>query len=514
MASVNQHRTIAGRYELAGAIGRGGMGEVWAAYDTRLDRQVALKLLRPDLLPAGTSGRAVAARFVREARLTARLEHPGVPAVFDAGTDGNQLYLVMQLIAGSDLGDVLAQRDRLPLNWAVAIGAQIAAVLAAAHSVSLVHRDLKPRNVMLSPDGTIKVLDFGVAALLDPEITKLTAMGETIGSPAYMAPEQITSTNISPRSDLYALGCLLHELLSGQQVFAVEGTPALMYAHLETPPRPLRQLRPDLPQPLEQLILDLLAKDPDDRPASAEDVYERLVPFLPAPNSASPKDQPALPMDPTRPYRHPMAPRPRPEVGPQPGKALLRTATPSRAEVAEVRNQAADLAEQGRFTQAAELLASVLSYNDSSEPAIRAARLQLAGTLLLGGQYRRALPEYQRLVDELTEVHGPDDDEVLRCRAQVAICHAELGELTAALAEFRALLEVQQRLRDSVAPETLDLRRQIGLLLASSGDLRSAWTMLSALSAEAERALGINHPDVIEIHALLERLHRMGAANG
>jgi len=166
---------IAGRYELATAIGRGGMGEVWTAYDTRLDRRVACKLLHPALLPTGTTGRSAVTRFRREARLTARLEHPGVPAVFDVGTEDGSLYLVMQLVDGADLGDVLAARGRLPVDWAVAIAAQLAAVLAAAHAVSLVHRDLKPRNVMLSRGGTVRVLDFGVAALLEPESTRVTA---------------------------------------------------------------------------------------------------------------------------------------------------------------------------------------------------------------------------------------------------------------------------------------------------------------------------------------------------
>ena len=189
---------IARRYELTAPVGRGGMGEVWAAYDAKLDRRVALKLLRPDLLPSGTSGRSVIARFKREARLTARLEHPGVPAVFDVGDHDGLLYLVMQLIDGVDLAAVLDARGALPVDWAVAVGAQIATVLAAAHAVSLVHRDLKPRNVMLSRGGVVRVLDFGVAALLDPDLTRVTVVGETVGSPAYMSPEQITSGTGQP----------------------------------------------------------------------------------------------------------------------------------------------------------------------------------------------------------------------------------------------------------------------------------------------------------------------------
>ncbi|MBY8852298.1 protein kinase, partial [Saccharothrix sp. MB29] len=137
---MTARRTLAERYELTSPIGRGGMGEVWSGYDKRLDRPVAVKLLRPDVLPHGSDHTTLAKRFLREARLTARVEHPGVPAVFDAGAEGNELYLVMQLVPGIDLGDFLVQHQPVPVDWAVAVAAQVASVLAAAHAVSLVHR--------------------------------------------------------------------------------------------------------------------------------------------------------------------------------------------------------------------------------------------------------------------------------------------------------------------------------------------------------------------------------------
>ncbi|MFD1531925.1 serine/threonine-protein kinase [Pseudonocardia aurantiaca] len=489
---------IASRYEVTAAIGRGGMGEVWAGYDTRLDRRVALKLLRPDFVPAGSQGRSAIARFKREARLTARLEHPGVPAVFDVGADGDVLYIAMQLVDGKDLSDVLDGMGALPIEWAVAIGAQIAAVLAAAHAVSLVHRDLKPRNVMLARGGTVRVLDFGVAALLDPEITRVTAAGETVGSPAYMAPEQLTSATASPRTDLYALGCVLHEILAGEEVFAAATPAAQMYAHLEREPVPLRSLRDDVPEAVEHLVLDLLAKDPEARPPDAAEVYQRLRPLLPLPDARGVAEDP---LDPTSPYRRPLAPAPRRRHQP---------VAPDAANVPleQIRAEAVELAEQGRFTQAAELLDRRL--RRALEPAaqLRGTRLQLANTLLLGGEFARAQPEFQALVTELTALRGAGDEDVLRCRMQVATCRAELGDLSAAVDELTDVLDLVRVERGATDPEVVNLRRQVALLLASSGALEEASRALRGLLADLEETVGEDHMTARDIAELLERVDR------
>jgi serine/threonine protein kinase len=278
-----QQRAIAGRYEITSPIARGGIGEVWAACDKRLDRPVAVKLLRPDALPTSIDREALARRFVRESRLTARVAHGGVPAVFDAGNDQGSLYLVMQLVPGIDLADFIAERAPLSVGTAAAVAAQIVSVLAAAHAVPAVHRDLKPSNVMIRPDGTVVVLDFGVAALLEADVTKLTDTGEMLGSPAYMSPEQVLGAVLSPRSDLYALGCILHEMLTGERLFWGERSWAVVRQHMEDEPRPLRSLRSDVPESLERLVLDLLAKQPEDRPPDAFTVYDRLHEHLPSP---------------------------------------------------------------------------------------------------------------------------------------------------------------------------------------------------------------------------------------
>lgn len=203
--------------------------------------------------------------------------------------------------------------------------------------------------------------------------------------------------------------------------------------------------------------------------------------------------------DPTRPYRRPLAP-------PPPAQQVAARATPTVLDsLSQVRQQALGLAEDGRFTQAAELLSRRFRDAPESPGELINVQLQLAHTLLLGGEYRRALPEFEALVVALTERDGPDDAEVLRCRVQVATCRAELGELTAAIAELNGVLGRRERL-GAAAPRVLDLRRQVALLLASSGDLETAERVLEELHRDKERVLGAGHPEVGELSELLARV--------
>ncbi|MDI2126349.1 serine/threonine-protein kinase [Yinghuangia seranimata] len=308
-------RIIADRYELSVAVGRGGMGQVWKAYDRTLQRRVAVKLLRSDLVGGGSDRATLERRFLRECRVTAGIDHPGLVTVYDAGMDDGDLYLVMQLLDGMDLGDLIAEQDQVPWEWVVAVAAQICSVLAAIHAAPVVHRDLKPRNVMVRRDGTVKVLDLGVAAVLDPDSTKLTNTGSLPGSPAYMAPEQALTGLAEPRSDLYALGCLMYEMLAGRAPFTAPTVLAVLQRHLTDRPDPVGTHRPDVPAGLDRLVSDLLEKQPEDRPATAQEVYRRLVPLLPAAvRDADAALAPATAMDPTRPLRHPAAPQPSPVV--------------------------------------------------------------------------------------------------------------------------------------------------------------------------------------------------------
>ncbi|WP_330346687.1 serine/threonine-protein kinase (plasmid) [Streptomyces europaeiscabiei] len=281
-------RVIAGRYELQQLLGRGGMGEVWAARDGVMERCVAVKLLQPHL---GTAeGEEL---FFREARTAGALSHPGVVTVHDLGRDGDgTLYLVMENVPGRNLGVVL--KDGLPpVADALAWTAQVADALQAAHSARILHRDLKPANLMLTPAGSVKILDFGIARY----ISTLTGATRAIGTVAYMPPERLMGKVGDARGDLYALGCVLYELLTGRTPFGDLDTPAaLAYAHVHTPSAPPSSHRPDLSPHLDALLAELLAKQPGDRPASATDVRDRLS----HPPASSPPGPPsALRADPS-----------------------------------------------------------------------------------------------------------------------------------------------------------------------------------------------------------------------
>lgn len=320
--TVAPGRVITGRYELSTLIGQGGMGQVWTAYDQRLDRRVAVKLLRPDKV-AGAEADELRRRFVRECRVTAQVDHPGLVTVHDAGSEGEELFLVMQYVDGADLSDHLAEHDPYPWQWAVSVAAQLCAVLSAVHAVPIVHRDLKPRNVMVKQDGTVTVLDLGVASVMDTDTTRLTHTGSPIGSPAYMAPEQAMGGAVGPYTDLYALGVLLHELLSGDVPFSGSTALGVLHRHLYEPPLPVRRLRPEVPEALEALVLRLLSKDPQHRPDSAQETYEQLLPLLPARGIPS-----GGPLDPTRPFLRPHAPG---RTAPGPPRPSRRPPRPPRS---------------------------------------------------------------------------------------------------------------------------------------------------------------------------------------
>jgi Protein kinase domain len=280
---------LADRYTLLSPLGRGGMGQVWEGRDERLGRTVAVKLLSADALAASAAPDSLIRRFTREAAVTAGLAHPGVPAIHDAGEHDGGLFLVMELVDGCTIGDLIAEQGPLPACWAATIGAQVAAVLAVAHERDIVHRDIKPQNVMITDAGAVKVLDFGVAGIVSQRIT---STGVGVGTPAYMAPEQLHNLPATPRTDLYALGCLLYEMLTGEPVFTATSPAALMRMHLEQAPAPLR--RGDLDPRLGALVAQLLQKDPARRPGSTRETYDRLLPHVAVPGRLASIDPAAV----------------------------------------------------------------------------------------------------------------------------------------------------------------------------------------------------------------------------
>ncbi|MYW18632.1 protein kinase [Streptomyces sp. SID2955] len=505
--TVTTGRVVAGRYELSTLVGQGGMGQVWTAYDRRLDRRVAVKLLRPDKV-AGQEADELRRRFLRECRVTAQVDHPGLVTVHDAGSEAGELFLVMQYVDGADLSDHLAERDPYPWQWAVAVAAQLCAVLSAVHAVPIVHRDLKPRNVMVRQDGTVTVLDLGVASVMDTDTTRLTHTGSPIGSPAYMAPEQAMGGAVGPYTDLYALGVLMHELLSGEVPFAGSTALGVLHRHLYEPPVPVRRIRPEVPEALETLVLRLLAKDPQDRPASAQEVYEDLAVLLPARGAPT-----GAPMDPTRPFLRPHAPWPDRARTPAPRPAPVVPAPPvaDKPDVAAAVDDVKRLLGEGRITQAVDVLGAILpaaaEQHGEHSPVVRTLRRQYAATLMDDGQYRRALPELRRLADERAAEAGQADPQALRHRYEAAQCLEQLGEPAAALAEYRALLPYYENRYVSGDPQLAhEVRRRIGHLLLALGDRPAAHDTLARLVVDVERLHGPGHPLAVEVRRTLQWL--------
>ncbi|MGP4090570.1 serine/threonine-protein kinase [Streptomyces sp. KR55] len=256
---------IAGRYRLHDPIGRGAMGEVWRAYDETLGRPVAVKLLLPQ-----DSDPTAASRFRLEAQTAGRLHHPYVVGVLDFGAHDERLFLVMELVDGDSLARVLADAGPQPADRVARIAAQAAAGLAAAHQQGIVHRDIKPANLLLDADGTLKIGDFGIARFLDDPAAALTATGQIVGTSLYLAPERALGQPAGPASDVYSLGCVLYQLLTGRPPFQADTAIAILHQHLDATPTPPRQLGADLPPAFESYLLGLLAKQPEHRPGAAQ----------------------------------------------------------------------------------------------------------------------------------------------------------------------------------------------------------------------------------------------------
>ncbi|MEV0401966.1 serine/threonine-protein kinase [Actinoallomurus sp. NPDC050550] len=312
---------LAGRYQLEEPLGRGGMGEVWRGVDLRLRRPVAVKIL-PLAMAADPTA---VARFRREAEIAATLNHPGITTVFDIDEhqfgDERLLFLVMELMRGRDLQRTLGEHSGgMPIEQVTDLAVQVLDAMSAAHEQGIVHRDLKPANLFLLESRRVKVCDFGIARLADA--TKITVTGGSSGTPLYMAPEQIQGRTVDQRTDLYAFGCVLYEMLTGTPwVDTGPGLAAILYQHLEQIPAPPKSLRPDIPDHLNALVLELLAKRPDDRPHDATAIIARLrgatadTPQAPSPDTPqAPSPETAQTPPPPNPKTTPATPSPGPET--------------------------------------------------------------------------------------------------------------------------------------------------------------------------------------------------------
>ena len=266
-----------GRYRVEREIGHGGMASVYLAHDGELDRPVAIKILAAHL----ASEPGFYERFVREARTAARLSHPNVVQVFDAGEEHDRPYIVMEYVPGRTLAEEIRARGKLDAARVVDLALQVCGGLELAHSSGLVHRDVKPQNLLLRDDGVVKIADFGIARAA--EATKLTQVGSILGTAAYLAPEQATGEPVTAAADIYSLGVVLYELLSGQTPYDFNTLAELVAKQREEPIRALREVEPSVPERLEAVVMRCLARNPDYRPRSAAELARDLAAASPDP---------------------------------------------------------------------------------------------------------------------------------------------------------------------------------------------------------------------------------------
>jgi serine/threonine protein kinase len=264
---------IADRYELGRTLGAGGMARVVEAYDRLLDRKVAIKLLRDDV----SIDPSVRERFLREARTAARFNHPNAVVVFDTGQDGRQPWIVMELVEGEDLAQRIGREGALDETTAVHIADGVLAALDAAHRSGMVHRDVKPGNIMLLPDGGVKLADFGIAKSVQDATAGLTSTGQVIGTAKYLSPEQVEGQPATPASDIYAVGAVLYEMLSGEAPFTGDTAIAIALAHTREPVPDLRAAAPTVSPGVASAVHRALEKTPSQRFTDAAEMRSALA---------------------------------------------------------------------------------------------------------------------------------------------------------------------------------------------------------------------------------------------
>jgi serine/threonine-protein kinase len=299
---------MAGRYAVSRELGRGGMATVYLATDVKHDRDVAIKVILPEM--AATIG---ADRFEREIKVAAKLQHPHILGMFDSGVSDGQMYYVMPFVTGESLRDKLDREGQLPVDEAIRIAIEVAGALGFAHAQGIVHRDIKPENILLSGDHAL-VADFGIAkAVSEAGNQKLTQTGMAIGTPVYMAPEQSAGETVGPTADLYSLGCMLYEMLAGEPPFTGKSAMAIMARHVMEQVPSVRIIRNTVPEAVEEAIFAVMAKAPVDRPQSAE-AFVELMDLPMSGFTTSMRTRSGAGRRPTATYRVPeeSAPAPRP----------------------------------------------------------------------------------------------------------------------------------------------------------------------------------------------------------
>ncbi|MFF1501419.1 tetratricopeptide repeat protein [Streptomyces sp. NPDC058316] len=552
-------RLIQSRYRLLDLIGRGGMGEVWRARDESLGRHVAVKCLKP-MGPQHDQSftRVLRERFRREARVAAALQHRGVTVVHDFGEYEGVLYLVMELLDGRNLSQLLDDNKQhpLPVPDIVDIAEQVADALGYTHRQGIVHRDLKPANIMRLTDGTVKICDFGIARLgHDIGFTsRLTGTGIAMGTPHYMSPEQISGGHVDHRSDLYSLGCVLYEIATGAPPFDLEDAWAVLVGHRDTLPEPLRTHRAELPGFFDRVVLELLAKAPEERPVDASDLRQRIAvgrtgeqPQLPSTGQV----RLAPPVPATRPGQqlpawtrgmtgghkasgaHRGLALPDHSAGltgewttgtdlrrrtgelPVPGAERPTPSPELLATLANRHSAGLHLGRLGHWEEAGEVHRAVAAEREYAlgpdHPDTLSSRYEVAFTLSRTGRASDALREFGRVTRGREHVLGPDHPETLAARQETAYVLDRLGRHFEAHQVYATVLASRERSMGPDHPDTLRCRHNLAFNLSRLGRLEDSYRMARDVASARTRLLGADHPDtLVTLYEVAYTLGRLG----